>query len=97
MHQLIQAAGIGPPAFDATPFWIGFWITGAVILVVVAFVGTIIMLVNRIEYQASATVMQLAAVKDNTSPLTALPAANAHLAAIGKAVLGVVAAKQANP
>lgn len=97
MHQLIQAAGLGPPAYSATPFWIGFWITAAVIVVVVAFVGTIIMLVNRVEYQASATVMQLSAVRDNTSPLQALPAANAHLSAIGKAILGVVAAKQANP
>lgn len=67
-----------------------------VILIVVAFVGAIIMLVNRIEYQAAVTVVQLSAVKDAASPLTALPAANGHLQAVGKAVLGVVAAKQAS-
>lgn len=97
MHPLIEAAGLGPPAFSAAPFWVGFWIATGVILVVVAFVGTVIMLVNRVEWQAAMTVMHLSAVKDATSPLEALPAANKHLAAIVQALLGIVASKRGNP
>jgi hypothetical protein len=92
MHPLIQAAGsLGPPVFSQTPWWIGFWVTTAIILVIVAFVGSIIMVVNRVEYQAAITVTQLSEVKEAASPLSALPTANAHLAAVGKAILGVVA------
>lgn len=97
MQQLIQASGLGPPAFSATPFWIGFWIATGVILVVVAFVGTVIMLVNRVEWQAAITATYLSEVKDAVSPLEALPAANTHLGAIVQALLGIVASKQGNP
>ena len=89
-HLLIQAGGLGPPPFSAVPFWIGFWIATAVILLVVALVGTVIMLVNRVEWQAATTVMHLSAVKEATNPLGALPAANGHIAAIIKALVRIV-------
>ncbi|MCL2586023.1 MAG: hypothetical protein FWE35_26615 [Streptosporangiales bacterium] len=95
MHHIIQAGGLGPPAFSAVPFWIGFWIATAVILLVVALVGSVIMLVNRVEWQAANTVMALSDVQEATKPLTVLPAANAHLSAIVRALLGIVAAKKA--
>lgn len=95
MHHVIQAAGLGPPAYSAVPFWIGFWIATAVILLVVALVGSVIMLVNRVEWQAANTVLALNDVRDATRPLTVLPAANEHLGAIVRALLGIVAAKKA--
>lgn len=84
MHHLKLAAGLGPPAFSATPFWYGFWIVTGVILVVVAFVGMIIMLVNRVEWQAAITTMHLHAGKDASSPFEDLAEANMHLRAIAR-------------
>ena len=91
---MILAGGLGPPAYSAVPFWIGFWIATAVILLVVALVGTVIMLVNRVEWQAATTVMALSAVKDATSPLEALPSVNTHIGAIVQALLGIVTSKK---
>lgn len=86
MHQFIQAAGLGPPPFSAIPFWHGFWIATAVILVVVAFVGVTISLVNRIEWQAAVTVMDLSEGKDASSPFEDLVQANMHLRAIARSL-----------
>lgn len=90
------AAGLGPPVFSSTPWWIGFWVTTAVILVVVALVGAITMLVNRIEWQAASTVMGLSVTKDAATPLANLPTANRHLNAVGKTILQLVSGKE-NP
>lgn len=94
MNPVIQAAGLGPPAYSAVPFWIGFWIATAVILLVVALVGSVIMLVNRIEWQAANTVMALNDVEASTRPLEILPTANAHLGAIVRAVAGIAASRR---
>jgi hypothetical protein len=84
MHQLELAAALGSPAFSANPFWYGFWITTAVILVVVAFVGTIIALVNRIEWQAAVTVTHLLRGKEASAPFEDLAEMNMHLRAMAQ-------------
>jgi anti-sigma-K factor RskA len=95
MHQLTQAAGLGPPAFSAIPFWRGFWIATAVILVVVAFVGVTISLVNRVEWQAAITVMDLSEGKDASSPFEDLVQANMHLRAIARSLRSIQASSSA--
>jgi hypothetical protein len=86
MHHLILAASLGPPTYDTNPWWYGFWIVLAVILAVVAYVGTIIMMVNRLEWQAAVTSLHLAATKEATDPLQGLAGANNHLRAIARAL-----------
>lgn len=75
-------AGIGPPVYSAAPMWHGFWIASVVILIVVAFVGTIIALVNRVERQAAETVLHLSAGKDASRPFEDLVEVNIHLRAV---------------
>jgi hypothetical protein len=88
MHQVIQATGLAPPAFSAIPFWHGFWIATGVILLVVAFVGAIITLVNRVAWQPAMTVMHLSEGKDASSPFEDLVQANLHLRAIAQSRRG---------
>jgi hypothetical protein len=84
VRLLTQSVDVGPPEPSATPFWYGFWIATGVILVVVALVGTIITLVNRIEGQAATTVMHLVKGKEASSPFEDLVEANVHLRAIAR-------------
>jgi hypothetical protein len=86
MYQVIVASGLGPPPFSAIPFWHGFWVATVVILLVVAFVGTAISLVNRVEWQAAITVMHLSEGKDASVPFEDLVQANMHLRGIARAL-----------
>lgn len=74
-----------PAAFSPDPFWTGFWIATGIILVVVALVGAIISLVNRIEGQAARTVVRLAQGKEASAALEDLVEANANLRAAARA------------
>jgi hypothetical protein len=67
--------------------WHGFWIATVVILIVVAFVGTVVALVNRVERQAAQTVLHLSAGKEASSAFEDLVEANVHLRAVARAGL----------
>ena len=77
-----------PSGFSPDPFWTSFWIATGLILVIVALVGAIISLVNRIEGQAARTSVRLMQGKEASAAFEDLVEASADLRATARAVRG---------
>lgn len=71
-----------PGEVDLTAWWIGYGIAAAVIVVVVAVVGTILLLARSIRDQARTIHLVLERIEGNTAPLWGLQDTNVRLSGI---------------